>query len=148
MFSPFAPERRSTMPVTYEVRNIMTEDLITVDADAPLMQAMKKMVEKNIGSVIVSRGDRPVGIVTERDILKDFCVNPRSGESRIADIMSSPLITIDAGTSLGRAADLMAEKKIRRLLVTEDDMIKGIVTERDIMRATLYVFKTLSDAWI
>ncbi|HDZ23677.1 MAG TPA: CBS domain-containing protein, partial [Desulfobacteraceae bacterium] len=77
-----------------------------------------------------------------------FCVNPRSGESRIADIMSSPLITIDAGTSLGRAADLMAEKKIRRLLVTEDDMIKGIVTERDIMRATLYVFKTLSDAWI
>ncbi len=136
------------MPVTYEVRNIMTEDLITVDADAPLMQAMKKMVEKNIGSVIVSRGDRPVGIVTERDILKDFCVNPRSGESRIADIMSSPLITIDAGTSLGRAADLMAEKKIRRLLVTEDDMIKGIVTERDIMRATLYVFKTLSDAWI
>ncbi|HDZ23241.1 MAG TPA: CBS domain-containing protein, partial [Desulfobacteraceae bacterium] len=49
----------------------MTEDLITVDADAPLMQAMKKMVEKNIGSVIVSRGDRPVGIVTERDILKD-----------------------------------------------------------------------------
>ena len=136
------------MPVTYEVRNIMTEDLITVDADAPLMQAMKKMVEKNIGSVIVSRDDRPVGIVTERDILKDFCVNPRSGESRIADIMSSPLITIDAGTSLGRAADLMAEKKIRRLLVTEDDMIKGIVTERDIMRATLYVFKTLSDAWI
>jgi len=136
------------MPVTYEVRNIMTEDLITVDADAPLMQAMKKMVEKNIGSVIVSRGDRPVGIVTERDILKDFCVNPRSGESRIADIMSSPLITIDAGTSLGRAADLMAEKKIRRLLVTEDNMIKGIVTERDIMRATLYVFKTLSDAWI
>ncbi|OPX39669.1 MAG: hypothetical protein B1H13_09265 [Desulfobacteraceae bacterium 4484_190.3] len=123
------------MPVTYEVRNIMTEDLITVDADAPLMQAMKKMVE-------------PVGIVTERDILKDFCVNPRSGESRIADIMSSPLITIDAGTSLGRAADLMAEKKIRRLLVTEDNMIKGIVTERDIMRATLYVFKTLSDAWI
>ncbi len=136
------------MPVTYEVRNIMTEDLITVDADAPLMQAMKKMVEKNIGSVIVSRDDRPVGIVTERDILKDFCVNPRSGESRIADIMSSPLITIDAGTSLGRAADLMAEKKIRRLLVTEDNMIKGIVTERDIMRATLYVFKTLSDAWI
>ena len=136
------------MPVTYEVRNIMTEDLITVDADAPLMQAMKKMVEKNIGSVIVSRDDQPVGIVTERDILKDFCVNPRSGESRIADIMSSPLITIDAGTSLGRAADLMAEKKIRRLLVTEDNMIKGIVTERDIMRATLYVFKTLSDAWI
>ena len=136
------------MPVTYEVRNIMTEKLVTVDAESTLMEAMKHMVEKNIGSVIATRDGLPGGILTERDILKDFCMNPQSGESTIAEIMSSPLITIDAGASLGQAADLMAEKKIRRLLVTEDDIIKGIVTERDIMRATLYVFKTLSDAWV
>jgi len=136
------------MPVTYEVRNIMSEDLVSADSEATLAQAMKQMVEKDIGSVIVTEGGQPVGIITERDILKDFCVNPQSGESRILDIMTSPLITIDASAALGHAADMMAQKKIRRLLVTEDDVIRGIVTERDIMRATLYVFKTLSDAWI
>ena len=136
------------MPVTYEVRNIMSEDLVSADSEATLAQAMKQMVEKDIGSVIVTEGGQPVGILTERDILKDFCVDPQSGESRILDIMTSPLITIDAGAALGHAADMMAQKKIRRLLVTEDDVIRGIVTERDIMRATLYVFKTLSDAWI
>jgi CBS domain-containing protein len=62
--------------------------------------------------------------------------------------MSRPLISIDGQAAIGRAADLMAGKKVRRLLVTLDGEIRGIVTERDILRSTLYVFKTLSDAAI
>ncbi|MBW2057874.1 MAG: CBS domain-containing protein [Deltaproteobacteria bacterium] len=62
--------------------------------------------------------------------------------------MTSPLITIDGDAAIGEAADLMADKNIRRLLVTEQGKIKGIITERDVMRATLDVFKTLSEAFV
>lgn len=54
--------------------------------------------------------------------------------------------THDANAAISEAADLMADKKIRRLLVTEDGKIRGIVTERDVMRGTLGVFKRLSEA--
>jgi CBS domain-containing protein len=64
----------------------------------------------------------------------------------VEEVMSHPLITIDGHSAIGKAADLMAERRVRRLLVTLDGSIRGIVTERDIMRATLYVFKTLADA--
>ena len=105
------------------------------------------MVEKNIGAVVVTKGREKVGILTERDVLKTLCFDSECAEKNITKYMSSPLITIDGKATLGRAADLMTEKRIRRLLVTSDGKIKGIITERDVMRATLDVFKRLSDSW-
>ncbi len=62
---------------------------------------------------------------------------------KVEKIMSSPLITVDLGTAVGKAAKLMNEKNIRRLLVTKDKEIKGIVTQKDLMKATLQVLHTL-----
>jgi CBS domain-containing protein len=104
------------------------------------------MVEKNIGSVVITRGRENVGILTERDVLKKLCFDSACTEKKVAELMSSPLITIDGKATIGRAADLMSNKGIRRLLVTVDGRVKGIVTERDVMRATLDVFKRLSES--
>lgn len=136
------------MKVTYVVRNIMTRDIVSVENTASVSDAMRLMIEKNIGSVAVTQDRKVVGILTERDMLKKCCPRADCAAKKVRDVMSSPVITIDGGAALGQAADLMAEKKIRRLLVTEKGEIQGIITERDLMRATLDVFKTLSDAFI
>ena len=136
------------MSVTYAVRNIMTEEIVRLPATATLIKAMQLMVAKEIGSVVAVQGDRMVGILTERDVLKCFCEDRHCGDRRILDVMSSPLITIDGAAAIGQAADMMATGKIRRLMVTEAGVIKGIITERDLMRATLDVFVKLSDAWL
>jgi len=136
------------MRVGYALRNMMTPVIITLDAEASLGEAMRLMVEKDIGSVVVTREDKMVGIITERDVVKKICVDHECALMKVADVMSSPLVTIDGGATLGEAADKMAAKKIRRLLVTEEGEIAGLVTERDIMRATLDVFRKLSNAWV
>ena len=136
------------MRVGYALRNMMTPVIITLDAEASLGEAMRLMVEKDIGSVVVTREDKMVGIITERDVVKKICVDHECALMKVGDVMSSPLVTIDGGATLGEAADKMAIKKIRRLLVTEEGEIAGLVTERDIMRATLDVFRKLSNAWV
>ena len=137
------------MKFPYAVHNIMTSDLITVVEDQPIEAAIKVMVAKEIGSVVVITDDGQfAGILTERDIIKHLSRSSLATAVAIKNIMSRPLITIDSEEALGHAADVMTANRIRRLLVTKDDQIVGIVTERDLMRATLDVFKKLSDAWV
>ena len=134
------------MQVTYAVRNIMTKEIVSVEATASVNEAMNLMAQKNIGSVLVTKDREMIGILTERDVLKKCCPDNQCSTMKAGDIMSSPLITIDGDAAIGEAADLMAEKGVRRLLVTLDGRIQGIITERDVMRATLDVFKTLAEA--
>jgi CBS domain-containing protein len=136
------------MKVGYAVSSIMAKDIVGVEAGAPLPDAIRTMVEKNIGSVLVTREGSMVGIVTERDILRKLVLGNSYTKLKVGDVMSSPLVTIDSRAAIGEAADLMAEKNIRRLLVTKNGKILGIITERDVIKATLDVFRKLSDAWV
>ena len=136
------------MRVSYAVRNMMTKDIVSVEGTTAINEALNLMVEKNIGSVVVTRDGEIVGIMTERDIVRKCCPVNQCTVMKAEEIMSSPLVTIDAGAAIGEAADLMAQRKIRRLLVTEEGKIRGIITERDVLRATLDVFKTLSEAFV
>ena len=136
------------MKVTYTIDNIMTQEIVTVDVNETVADAMQLMVAYEIGSVAVIRQEEFVGVVTERDILKCFNQDPQAAGRRIERIMSQPPIVIDATATIGQAADLMAEKHIRRLLVTSDGSVCGIITERDLMQATIDVFNQLSDAWV
>ncbi|MFO7784344.1 MAG: CBS domain-containing protein [Thermodesulfobacteriota bacterium] len=136
------------MAVTYAVENIMSVNIVTVESRASLYEAVRLMVDKGIGSVIATRDGEIKGILTERDVLKKLSSDNSFATALVEEVMSIPLITIEGHAPIGQAADLMAEKKVRRLLVTLEDRIQGIVTERDVMRATLYVFKTLADATV
>ena len=136
------------MKIRYAVSSVMSKDIVSIDATATLSLATKLMVENDIGSLVVTEGHEMIGILTERDVLKQFCFDPECASMKVGDVMSSPLITIDSDAAIGQAADLMAERKIRRLLVTDEGEIRGIITERDLMRATLDVFRKLSDAWV
>jgi CBS domain-containing protein len=101
------------MKVTYAVRNAMTRDIVSVEATASVKEALHHMTERDIGSVIVTRSGKMVGILTERDVLKKCCPEGRCDVMKAGDLMSSPLVTIEGDAAIGEAADLMATKKIR-----------------------------------
>ena len=126
------------------IKDFMTSKIISIDEGEKVTEAVKKMVEHNIGSVVVKRDNEFVGIVTERDILERcYKENIYSPDLIVKKIMSSPLITIEADAPIGKAVKLMEGKDIRRLLVEEDGKIVGIITQKDILRETLYILMTL-----
>jgi len=132
------------MGIVFAVKHIMTKNIISVKNNASIIEAISVMVKNDIGSVVVTKDGKPVGILTERDILKKCCPGRLCGENlKVEEIMSAPLITIEADASLGEAAMRMADKRIRRLLVTEKGKIVGIITEKDVLRGTLSYFESV-----
>jgi CBS domain-containing protein len=88
----------------------------------------------DIGSVVITRKGKPVGIVTDRDIaLKVIMKDRKASEVKAKEIMSVPLITIESDVPLEKACEFMAEKGIRRLPVIEDDKLVGILSVRNIL---------------
>jgi len=132
------------LPIVYAVRNAMTANIISVDVQSKVNDAIRLMIERDIGSVVVTEEGKPVGILTERDILKRCCPDMSCQRGKVGEIMSKPLVTVDIDTPIGIAAELMTEKNVRRLLVTENGEVKGIVTQRDLMKATLNAFHALA----
>ena len=104
------------------VGEIMTQKLETIDSSNTAQDAAKKMADKNVSSLVVmDRSDKPIGIITERDLVRQVCVNDASSSNVIIHhIMSSPLVTIDANSSVETAADIMIQNKVRHLLVVMD----------------------------
>ncbi len=128
----------------YTVGDMMSKPLITVDGEASAKDSIKLMVERDIGALVITEKGKPVGIVTERDVLKKCCIESSLWEFKISEIMSSPLVTVEAEQSILTAEEIMAEKNIRRLLVTEGEKIVGIITQRDLVRGNLKQLRTLN----
>ena len=117
-----------------KVREIMSRPIITEDGDALITEIVKNMAELGIGSVVITSDGNPAGIITERDIaLKVLLQNKRADEVTAKEVMSSPLVTIDAETSVDEASALAAEKRIKRLPVVENGVLVGIVSVRNIL---------------
>ncbi len=132
------------MGIAFKVRHIMTKDIISVKHNSSIAEAASTLVKNDVGSVIVAKEGKPIGIITEVDILKRCCIGKAcSIEQKAEEIMSAPLITIEADAAIGEAAKLMSDNKIRRLLVTEKGVIVGIITEKDVLRATLSYFENV-----
>jgi CBS domain-containing protein len=94
------------------------------------------MVTFNIGAVIVVDEDKPMGIITERDIVEWELTTSEDPNQKVArEIMSSPITVVEQDTSLTDALKLMHDKHIRRLAVTQEDKIMGVVSERRILAA-------------
>ena len=117
------------------VRDVMNKSIISVDKDDAIRMAVKKMVHGGIGAVIVTEKDKPVGILTERDILK-FIANEKMDldNNKLENIMSAPLISVDSSSSLEEAANVMLTNNIRRLIIKEKDEHVGIISQRELQQ--------------
>jgi CBS domain-containing protein len=122
------------MQTDLPVKEIMTREVCTSGKSESLLNASRKMIRFGVGSVVVVEDHRPVGIVTEKDILvKVVAKNKVPSEVMLEDIMTHPILTIKPTTSLREAADLMQRRGIRRLPVVDGSNLIGIVTDTDIL---------------
>jgi len=114
----------------------MVEGVVTIDADATVMEAVKLMNENEIGCLIVMRRGRAVGIITERDLLKRVIAkskNPR--KIKVREIMTKPLIAGQPNMDLEEATRLMFKMKIKKLPVVESHgKLLGLITLTDVAR--------------
>jgi len=119
-----------------KVDDFMTEQVITADEKTPIATISKVMGEKRIGSLIITSKDKPhMSIFTERDLLTNFLAKGESLITKVGKASSSPLITIPSGTSIHRAAATMSTNHIKRLPITQDGELVGIITARDLVEA-------------
>lgn len=121
----------SSPPTT--VGQLMTERLETISPSDTAQEAAKKMRDKKVSSLVVTDvEDKPIGIVTERDLVRQVCTKViNSNDVIVHHIMSSPLATIDANSSVEVAADIMIQNKVRHLLVVNENKVLGIITPSD-----------------
>jgi len=104
--------------------------VITLFSDS-VMSIADKMFTNNIGSVIVMSGGLPSGIITERDIVRCLVKDRKDPmKTRAQDIMSSPLVAIEADKTLKDAIEMMRNKNVRRLAVTKKGRLVGVISER------------------
>jgi len=117
------------------VKDIMAVNVVTMPPDASVLEVAKSMADMDIGSVIIVDRDRPVGIITEADIVRRVISEEKDvNKTTAADIMSSPIIHVEPGTGLTDAMRVMAKSNIRRVAVLKNNSLAGIITSRDILR--------------
>jgi Predicted signal-transduction protein containing cAMP-binding and CBS domains len=112
-------------------------EVLSVDGDATVLHAAERMIEANVGAMLVSVRGRITGIVTERDYLRRVTLEGRTDrDTAVRDIMSSPLIVVSPDTSVEECMALMTEQRIRHLPVAEHGEIVGVVSIGDVVKFT------------
>jgi CBS domain-containing protein len=110
-------------------------DVYRIDADETVLEAARRMVEANVGSLLVTVEGEVVGIVTERDYLRRVAVEGRTGtDTFVREIMSSPLIVVTPQTSIDECMALMTDRRIRHLPVTDGGEVIGMVSIGDLVK--------------
>ena len=118
------------------VKSVMTDKLVTIPNNATLHVAARLMKSNKVGSLLVQKGKEFTGILTETDIVqKAIALDLPSDNTRVEEAISSPLLTIKADCSIPEATDLMAERAVRHLAVTEKKEIIGIISIRDVLQS-------------
>ena len=123
----------------------MVKNVITVEAEATVREAAKLMNKHEIGCLVVMKRGKPVGIVTERDMLKRVLLKSKDPrKTKVSKIMSKPLVVGEPQTDIRDAVRLMVEGKIKRLPIVEDNLVLGLVTFTDIVRSSAYFERIIS----
>ncbi len=116
------------------VKDVMNKQLVTVSTNTNIKDAAKLMDKQGVGCAIVLEENKPIGIITERDFVKRIAAVEKSLTSPVSDVMSSPLISIDADQTIWEAAQTMKTRNIHKLPIKEGEKIVGIVTTSDIVK--------------
>ncbi|HKM50175.1 MAG TPA: CBS domain-containing protein [Candidatus Bathyarchaeia archaeon] len=132
-------------PLTIRARDVMQKDVVVINASETVATAIKTMLEKNVWSLVVSKGGLPVGFVTERDLIRRcFAKGLDPEHSHLESIMSSPLITAGPDTPLIQIMALMTEKNIRRVYIVDEGQIMGRITQTGAFAEVINVMMSIS----
>jgi len=131
--------------MSLQVKDVMVTNIITVEAGATVKKAAELMDKHDIGCLIVVSYGNPIGIITERDMLKRILLQKRDiAKARAGNIMSAPLIAANPQTDIRDAVRLMNERRIKKLPVIEEGQLVGLVSLTDVMRSLAYFEHVIS----
>jgi len=119
---------------------IMTNKVVTVDISERLEEALRLMVKFDIGSIVVTDKEKPVGIITERDVTRASLRGDSLLRLPVRSLMSRPLQTGTPDMEIWLTFETMLRLGVRRLPIVEDERLVGIVSEKDLTRWVLRVF--------
>jgi CBS domain-containing protein len=119
---------------------IMTTKVVTVDISERVEEALRLMVKFDIGSVIVVDKEKPVGIITERDVTRAALRGDSLLKLPVRSLMSRPLQTTSPSMEVWRTFELMLKLGVRRLAIVDNGRLVGVVTEKDLTRWVLRIF--------
>lgn len=115
------------------VKEMMSAPVVHVAPHATVAQALRAMIDHDIGAIVVVEGETAVGIFTERDLSRRILDDPDLLSREVSEVMSTPVTTVGSDDHAALVAKVMSERKVRRVPVVEDDRLVGIVTERDLL---------------
>jgi CBS domain-containing protein len=131
------------------VKEIMTKDVITIDADASVFDACTKYKEKKVGSLVVIKDEFCVGIVTERDLIeRTICQYRNPEKTKVHEIMSKNIKVVYALDTVDKALDMMKQYKIKKLPVISSEKVVGIITITDIAEARPDLSRRFIESWM
>ncbi|HKZ94174.1 MAG TPA: CBS domain-containing protein [Candidatus Bathyarchaeia archaeon] len=128
------------------VRDVMTKEPRVVRRDTSVQEVVATMNKFDISSIIVVEEKRPIGIVTHKDIISKLVqarIPPDAVTAR--EVMTTPVVAINEDISIDEAARLMAKKRIKKLIVTRNNELVGIITSSDLMREAPKLTKLLDE---
>jgi CBS domain-containing protein len=134
---------------TMLVKEAMTRNVVTIDADDSVFDAGMRYKEKKVGCLVVIQNDTCVGIVTERDLIeRSICAKRNPATTKVREIMSSNLKLINELDTLEMALGVMRQNKIKKLPVISTERVVGIITITDIAEARPDLSKRFMDSWV
>lgn len=125
------------MSTLSEILDEKGRDVLRIEADASVFEAVRRMVERNVGSLLVTDGGEIAGIVTERDYLRRVALERRGdGDVAVREVMSSPLVVARPDTTVDECMAIMTDRRIRHVPVVEDGEVVGLVSIGDLVKFT------------
>ena len=122
------------------VKGYMSEPSVIIDAESSVLDTVKLMKESKVGAILVTENGEITGIFTETDLLRKVAADEKSmGDIKVSSVMSKPLVSIDVEAKMLKAFYEMQQRNIRHLTVTEDEIVVGILSIKDI--ANFYIGK-------
>lgn len=118
-----------------KVGHVMNKNVVSIDSEESVKDAAGKMAQHGIGSLVVTKEDEPVGIITETDLLSRVLAMGTSAESKLRTVMSTPLICGYPDMDLVKAVKLMPRKGIKKLPIVNVGRLVGMLTITDIIAA-------------
>jgi CBS domain-containing protein len=116
------------------VKEIMKENVVSIDSSMTIKDAAEMMDDAEVGGLVVMKNNIATGIITERDVVRRIVAKNKTYSTKLTEIMSTPLITIGPDETIWELAQLMKVKKIHRVPVTSGTKLIGIVTTSDLAR--------------
>ncbi len=126
------------MKLVQHLLDLKGRDIISVAADVSVLDAIKLMADKTVGSLLVMQGGELRGIVTERDYARKVIIKGRSSEStEVGEIMTSDVVTASMQDTVNHCMTVMTERKIRHLPVVDDGVVIGMISIGDLVQAII-----------